>query len=72
MEMEAALAVEYLLPGDALVLNNARNHTGKKGTVLADWFRENTDYVCCSCRPERPIRIQLSLCGYVLSRDRVP
>ena len=38
MEIEAALAVRYLRPGDVLVLDNAANHSGKDNTVLEDWL----------------------------------
>ena len=38
MEIEAALAVRFLLAGDILVMDNAANHSGKENTVLADWL----------------------------------
>ena len=38
VEIEAALAVRFLLAGDVLVMGDAVNHCGKENTVLADWL----------------------------------
>ena len=41
IEIEDAIRVGYLRPGNVLVLDNATNHTGKENTVLEDWLWED-------------------------------
>jgi hypothetical protein len=38
MEMEDAVASEFLQPSVVLVMDNAANHTGKENTVLENWL----------------------------------
>jgi hypothetical protein len=40
LEIEAAIAMRFLMAGDVLVLDNAATHTGKENTVLEDWLWE--------------------------------
>jgi hypothetical protein len=40
LEIEDAVASQFLWPGDVLVMDNATNHTGKENTVLEDWLWE--------------------------------
>jgi hypothetical protein len=40
LEIEDAVASQFLWPGDVLVMDNAANHTGKENTVLEDWLWE--------------------------------
>ena len=43
MKTKAALASEYLRPGNILVLDNTANHSGKENTaVLEDWLWKDT------------------------------
>ena len=37
-DIEAAVATEFLVPGDVLVLDNVAYHTGKKNHILEQWL----------------------------------
>ncbi|KAL7471199.1 hypothetical protein ACHAXS_011463 [Conticribra weissflogii] len=39
-DIETAILMKFLLPGDILVLDNAPNHVGKENKVLEDWLWE--------------------------------
>jgi len=47
--VEFALASRWLLPGDILVMNNSKIHTGGEKTVLEDWLGIVSAFVCYSC-----------------------
>jgi hypothetical protein len=40
LEIESAIANQFLLVGDVLILDNAANHTGKGNSVLEKWLWE--------------------------------
>jgi hypothetical protein len=40
LEIEATIAMRFLMAGDVLVLDNAATNTGKGNTVLEDWLWE--------------------------------
>jgi hypothetical protein len=40
LEIEDAVASQFLWPGNVLVMDNAANHTGKENTDLEDWLWE--------------------------------
>ncbi len=40
LEIEAAIAMRFLMAGDVLILDNAATHMGKGNTVLEDWLWE--------------------------------
>ncbi len=40
LEIEDAVASQFLWPGNVLMMENAANHTGKENTVLENWLWE--------------------------------
>ncbi len=61
LEIEAAIAMRFLMAGDVFDLDNAASHTGKENTVLEDWLWEEHSVLVLflpACAPEwNPIKL---------------
>ena len=52
--VEFALASRWLLPGDILVMNNSKIHTGGENTVLEDWLWDSFRILVLFLPPRTP------------------
>jgi hypothetical protein len=60
LEIELAIAYQFLWAGDVLILDNAANHTGKGNSVLEQWLWEEHMVLVFFCPLERRSGIPLN------------